>query len=77
MSRSTTLPPAWAALARALGGVAGLAAVCGVTPRTLTRWASGEVRLGGLRLADVRARLRRRGLVLPALPQTEEREREP
>ena len=50
---------------------------CGVTTRTLARWATGELRPTALRLADVRARLRRRGLALPALPQTEEREREP
>lgn len=77
MSRATTLPESWATLARVLGGVAALADACGVTPRTLARWATGELRPTALRLADVRTRLRRRGLVLPALPQTEEREREP
>ena len=77
MSRATSLPTPWRELAVALGGVAALADACGVTTRTLARWATGELRPTALRLADVRARLRRRGLALPALPQTEEREREP
>ena len=68
MSRATTLPEPWATLAHALGGVAALADACGVTTRTLARWATGELRPTALRLADVRARLRRRGLALPALP---------
>ena len=68
MSRPTTLRDPWLELARQLGGVAALADACGVTTRTLARWATGELRPTALRLADVRARLRRRGLALPALP---------
>jgi hypothetical protein len=55
----------WQALARSLGGVAKLARVCGVTPRTVRRWALGETTPSVLQRRDVVARLRRRGLASP------------
>lgn len=65
MSRPTTLPEPWDALAHALGGVAELAEALGVTTRTVHRWADGEREPSSLQKRDVRDRLRRRGLKAP------------
>lgn len=42
MTRPTTLPEPWAALAVALGGVQELADALGTTPSTVHRWAHGQ-----------------------------------
>lgn len=47
MSRPTTLPPAWAALAAAHGGVRALADALGISPPTLYRWARGITPISG------------------------------
>jgi hypothetical protein len=39
---NTTLPAAWAELARKEGGVGKLAKALGVSPRTLCRWGKGK-----------------------------------
>jgi len=65
MSRRIALTDPWASLARELGSVAALAEVCGVTTRTLQRWSDGTRSPSELQRADVRARLRRRGLRSP------------
>lgn len=65
MTRPTTLPEPWADLAHALGSVAELADACGVTARTVHRWADGEREPSVLQKRDVRERLRRRGLRAP------------
>jgi hypothetical protein len=62
---ATTLPAPWRELAAALGGVAQLAAACGVTTRTLGRWAAGEFVPGPIVQAHVRALARRRGIAEP------------
>ena len=61
MSRATTLPPSWAALAAALGGVSALADACGVDRVTIQRWGRG-VRPSELVCKAVDAMARRRGL---------------
>ena len=47
MPRPTTLPAPWLSLARKLGGVQCLADAMGVTPRTINRWAKGEMWMSG------------------------------
>ena len=42
MSRPSTLPPEWLALANALGGVGKLAEACHVTPVSVHRWGTGR-----------------------------------
>lgn len=47
MARPTTLPEPWRCLAAKLGGVQALADALGVTPLTIRRYASGEIKMGG------------------------------
>ena len=47
MGRPTTLPEPWRSLALRLGGVQALADYFGVTPRTIGRWAAGDMRMSG------------------------------
>jgi hypothetical protein len=62
---ATTLPEPWRALAAALGGVAQLAEACGVTTRTLQRWARAELTPGPIVQKHVRTLAKRRGLAEP------------
>lgn len=64
MSRATTLPPRWAALAAAYGGVQQLATACGVSQMTLWRWARGT-RPGPLSVRAVQQMAARRKLADP------------
>lgn len=65
MSRATTLPPRWAALAAALGGVEALAKACGVSTTTIWRWGSGENVPGQLVRQHVAALAKRKNLASP------------
>jgi len=47
MGRPTTLPEPWCSLADRLGGVGAAAALWGVTPRTVGRWATREMGISG------------------------------
>ena len=47
MPRPTTLPEPWRSLAANLGSVQALADGLGVTPLTVRRYASGEIKMGG------------------------------
>ena len=47
MARPTTLPEPWRSMAAKLGGVQALADALGVTPLTIRRYASGEIKMGG------------------------------
>lgn len=47
MARPSTLPEPWRSLALELGGVQALADALGVTPLTIRRYASGEIKMGG------------------------------
>jgi hypothetical protein len=62
---ATTLPSPWRELAAALGGVAQLAEACGVTTRTVQRWARGELTPGPIVKRHVGALAKRRGLEEP------------
>jgi transcriptional regulator with XRE-family HTH domain len=62
---ATTLPEPWLALAGAFGGVARLAEACGVSPRTIAYWASGDRTPGPIVQKHVRALAKRRGVAEP------------
>lgn len=47
MGRPTTLPSPWLELADAAGGVGQLAAMLGVSPMTIWRWAHGKTSMSG------------------------------
>lgn len=47
MGRPTTLPSPWLELADAAGGVGKLAALLGVSPMTVWRWAYGHASMSG------------------------------
>lgn len=47
MGRPTTLPSPWLELADAAGGVGKLAAMLGVSPMTIWRWAHGKASMSG------------------------------
>ena len=47
MPRPTTLPEPFLSLAQKLGGVQALADALGVTRRTLNRYGTGEIKMGG------------------------------
>lgn len=63
MSRPTTLPGAWAQLARAAGGVGELARLLGVSRRTIERWGAG-VLPGAIVREHVVAFAKRRGVAI-------------
>jgi hypothetical protein len=65
MSRETTLPAVWRALADALGGVGALAAECKVDPKTVWRWANEENVPSAVTRKYVDALAKRRGLDPP------------
>jgi DNA-binding transcriptional regulator YdaS (Cro superfamily) len=65
MSRRTTLPPAWAALAAACGGVAALAKACHVTTTSVRRWGLGVRPKSAWHRALVARAARKHGLACP------------
>jgi transcriptional regulator with XRE-family HTH domain len=65
MSRPIALPSPWRELATSLGSVEALAERCGVTPRTVQRWARGELSPGVLVRDAVNGLARRRKLAEP------------
>jgi hypothetical protein len=69
MSRLSTLPPKWLALAEAVGGVAALAAACKVSEMSVRRWGAGAKPQSQL-VRDRIAALARRYKVRNPLPRT-------
>ena len=65
MSRPTTLPPAWAALAARAGGVAALARALGVGVSTVRAWGAGTRVPTPIAREAVSGWARRRGLPEP------------
>lgn len=64
MARPITLPDPFRALAEKVGGVARLAMVLGVTPRTIHRWATGARALDGPARILVSSLLKKHGLAM-------------
>jgi transcriptional regulator with XRE-family HTH domain len=59
---ATTLTSPWRELAAAFGSIAELANACGVSPRTIAYWASGDRTPGPIVRAHVRRLAKRRGI---------------
>lgn len=68
MSNPTTLPPVWAAMATAAGGVSALAAALGVSRVTVWKYAHGATRGHPIVRQSINAWARRRGLKEPLKP---------
>jgi hypothetical protein len=73
MSRVSTLPPKWLALAKAAGGVAALALKCKVSEMSLRRWGAGATPQSQLvrdRIAELARRYKVKNPLLKAFRRT-------